>query len=72
MIVIKLGKEWNPGNLKWQSYVNGYFESEKHAEKYLVDNGYERDHDDIFFKDEEIDSTDIAVIERFQRIEVKF
>ena len=70
MIVVKVGKELNLGRPTWRGYVSGYFESEKHAEKYLIERGYEKDHDGIFFKDIDMESTDIAIVTNFERIEV--
>lgn len=70
MVVIKVGKEWSLGNQAWQGYVSGYFESERHAEKYLVERGYEKDSDEVFFKETNNDSTDIAKITFFEKIEV--
>lgn len=70
MVVIKVGKECGLGNPAWQGYVSGYFESERQAEKYLVERGYEKDSDEVFFKETSDSSTDIAKITRFEKIEV--
>lgn len=72
MIVIKVGKEWELGKQAWQGYVNGYFESERHAEKFLLSKGYEKDSDEIFFKELQNGTSDIAKVTYFEKIEVNF
>lgn len=72
MIVIKTGQESGTvtGKQTWNGYVPGYFESERHAEKYLIENGYEKDADEIFFKEEQAEWSDIAMITNLEKISV--